>query len=79
MRSYLVRRLLAIVPTLLAVSVVIFLLLHSAPGGSMAVYANNPNVDPADLRETLERQGVRPTSRASRRAWACTTPIPFST
>ena len=49
MRSYLVRRLLAIVPTLLAVSVVIFLLLHSAPGGPMAVYANNPNVDPADL------------------------------
>ena len=66
MRSYLVRRLLAIVPTLLAVSVVIFLLLHSAPGGPMAVYANNPNVDPADLR-------------ASRTAWACTTPTPSST
>jgi peptide/nickel transport system permease protein len=49
MRSYLVRRLLAIVPTLLAVSLVIFILLHSAPGGPMAVYANNPNVDPADL------------------------------
>ena len=49
MRSYLVRRLLAIVPTLLAVSIVIFLLLHSAPGGPMTVYANNPNVDPADL------------------------------
>ena len=58
MRSYLVRRLLAIVPTLLAVSVVIFLLLHSAPGGPMAVYANNPNVDPADLRRLEESLGL---------------------
>jgi peptide/nickel transport system permease protein len=54
MRGYLVRRLLAIVPTLLAVSVVIFLLLHAAPGGPMAVYANNPSVDPDDIQR-LER------------------------
>jgi peptide/nickel transport system permease protein len=58
MRSYLVRRLLAIVPTLLAVSVVIFLLLHSAPGGPMAVYANNPNVDPADLARLEKSLGL---------------------
>ena len=59
MPSYLIRRLLAIVPTLLAVSVVIFLLLHSAPGGPMAVYANNPNVDPADLARLEASLGLR--------------------
>lgn len=54
MRTFLARRLLAVVPTLLAVSMVMFLLLHAAPGGPMAVYANNPNVDPEDLKR-LER------------------------
>jgi peptide/nickel transport system permease protein len=53
-RTFLARRLLAVVPTLLAVSMVMFLLLHAAPGGPMAVYANNPNVDPEDLKR-LER------------------------
>src|SRR3989304_1129070 len=50
MRSYLVRRLLAIVPTLLAVSVAIFLLLHAAPGGPMAGYATNPTANPEALK-----------------------------
>ena len=54
MRTFLARRLLAAIPTLGAVSIAIFLLLHSAPGGPMAVYANNPNVDPEDLKK-LER------------------------
>jgi len=53
-RTFLARRLLAAIPTLGAVSIAIFLLLHSAPGGPMAVYANNPNVDPEDLKK-LER------------------------
>jgi peptide/nickel transport system permease protein len=55
---FLVRRLAAIIPTLLAVSVVIFLLLHAAPGGPMAVYANNPNADPEDLRRLEESLGL---------------------
>jgi peptide/nickel transport system permease protein len=58
MRTYLVRRLLVTIPTLLAVSMVIFLLLHAAPGGPMAVYANNPNADPEDLRRLEERLGL---------------------
>ena len=58
MRSYLARRLLATVPTLLAVSMVIFLLLHSAPGGPMAVYANNPSADPEELRRLEQRLGL---------------------
>lgn len=58
MRKFLARRLLAVVPTLLAVSIVMFLLLHAAPGGPMAVYANNPNVDPADLERLAQSLGL---------------------
>jgi peptide/nickel transport system permease protein len=58
MRTFLVRRLLAAIPTLGAVSIAIFLLLHSAPGGPMAVYANNPNVDPEDLKKLEQSLGL---------------------
>ena len=58
MRTFLARRLLAAIPTLGAVSVAIFLLLHSAPGGPMAVYANNPNVDPEDLKRLEQSLGL---------------------
>src|SRR5262245_28511977 len=69
MRSYLIRRLAAIVPTLLAVSVVIFALLHSAPGGPMAVYANNPNVDPADLARLEQSLGLHDPLPLQYRKW----------
>jgi peptide/nickel transport system permease protein len=58
MRTFLARRLLAAIPTLGAVSIAIFLLLHSAPGGPMAVYANNPNVDPEDLKRLEQSLGL---------------------
>ena len=58
MRTFLARRLLAAVPTLLAVSLVVFLLLHAAPGGPMAVYLNSPHADPEDLRRLEERLGL---------------------
>src|SRR5687768_14362238 len=58
MRTFLARRLLAAIPTLGAVSIAIFLLLHSAPGGPMAVYANNPNVDPEDLKKLEQSLGL---------------------
>jgi peptide/nickel transport system permease protein len=58
MRTFLIRRLLAAIPTLGAVSMIIFLLLHAAPGGPMAVYANNPNVDPEDLKRLEQSLGL---------------------
>jgi peptide/nickel transport system permease protein len=58
MRTFLARRLLAAIPTLGAVSIAIFVLLHSAPGGPMAVYANNPNVDPEDLKRLEQSLGL---------------------
>jgi peptide/nickel transport system permease protein len=58
MGRFLVRRLLQAVPTLLAVSVVIFAIIHLAPGGPMAIYATNPNVDQAELERIEERLGL---------------------
>jgi peptide/nickel transport system permease protein len=58
MGSYALRRLLQAVPTLLAVSLVLFSILHLAPGGPMAVYASAPNVDQAALEAIEERLGL---------------------
>ena len=59
MTTYIVRRLGIAVPTLLAVSVILFSLLHLAPGGPMAIYASNPQADPAQLEEIERRLGLR--------------------
>ena len=43
------RRLLQAVPLLLLISVVVFVLLHAAPGGPVEIYLSNPNVRPEDI------------------------------
>jgi len=58
MSRYLVRRLLQAIPTLWAVSVVMFGIIHLAPGGPMAMYAMAPNVDQAELDRIQERLGL---------------------
>ncbi len=59
MSRYIVRRLLLAIPTLLAVSIILFGLLHLAPGGPMAIYASSPNADPQTLAEIEQRLGLR--------------------
>ena len=59
MGRFLIRRLLQAIPTLLAVSVVIFAVIHLAPGGPMAIYATNPNVDQAELERIEARLGLK--------------------
>ncbi len=54
MFRFVVRRSLQAVPLLLLVSVLVFALLHAAPGGPLAVYLSNPNVRPEDI-ERLRR------------------------
>lgn len=49
MYTFVLRRLLAALPLLLAVTLVGFALIHLAPGGPLAVYANNPNVNAEEL------------------------------
>jgi peptide/nickel transport system permease protein len=53
--SYLARRALVTIPLLLGVSIILFFVLHLAPGGPADVYADNPSVSPAAL-ENLKRE-----------------------
>ena len=53
--AYLTRRTLATIPLFLGVSVILFFVLHLAPGGPADVYADNPSVTPAAL-ENLKRE-----------------------
>jgi peptide/nickel transport system permease protein len=47
---YVIRRLLQAIPMLVGISFAAFVLLRLAPGGPMAVYAQNPNMTEADMR-----------------------------
>jgi peptide/nickel transport system permease protein len=59
MTRYFIRRLLQAIPTLWAVSIVMFGIIHLAPGGPMAIYALGPNVDQAELDRIEERLGLK--------------------
>ena len=50
MGRYAVRRLVQAIPMLVGISFAAFVLLRLAPGGPMAVYAQNPNMSEADMR-----------------------------
>ncbi len=55
MWAYLLRRVIGLIPLMLAISFVSFLIMQSVPGGPLAVYRNNPNVRAEDLAR-LEKQ-----------------------
>lgn len=59
MQRYITKRAIEAVPTLLAVSFVLFALLHVAPGGPTAIYASSPYVDRAELEAIETRLGLR--------------------
>lgn len=50
MGRYVGRRLLQAIPLLVGISFAAFVLMRLAPGGPMAVYAQNPNLSEADMR-----------------------------
>ena len=52
--NYLAKRLLTLIPTLLAISVVIFLILALAPGDPLSEFATNPNIT-AEVRENIRK------------------------
>jgi peptide/nickel transport system permease protein len=54
MLAYVLGRLLRAVPLLLGLSILVFALIHAAPGGPLTVYLSNPNVRPEDIAR-LER------------------------
>jgi peptide/nickel transport system permease protein len=54
MMTYAVRRALQAIPLLIGISFAAFVLLRLAPGGPMAVYAQNPSMTEGDMRR-IER------------------------
>ena len=58
MARFLGRRLLQAVPLLLVISLLVFLLIHAAPGGPLAIYLSNPNVRPQDIERLRRALGL---------------------
>ena len=52
------RRLAQALPLLLIISVLVFALLHAAPGGPLAIYLENPNVRPEDIERLRRSLGL---------------------
>jgi peptide/nickel transport system permease protein len=46
------------VPLLLLISLLVFLLIHAAPGGPLAIYLSNPNVRPQDIERLRRALGL---------------------
>jgi peptide/nickel transport system permease protein len=58
MRTYVLRRLLQVVPLLLGISALTFLLLHLAPGDFLATVADNPQVSTESLEQMRRNFGL---------------------
>jgi len=54
----LLRRVAQSIPLLLIVSVLVFALLHAAPGGPLAIYLENPGVRPEDIERLRKALGL---------------------
>ena len=52
------RRLAQAVPLLLIVSILVFALIHAAPGGPLSLYLDNPNVRPEDIERLKRAMGL---------------------
>src|SRR5262245_49741940 len=52
------RRALQALPLLLLISLLVFLLIHAAPGGPLAIYLSNPNVRPEDIERLRHALGL---------------------
>ncbi len=58
MARFVARRCLQAVPLLVIVSALVFLLIHAAPGGPLAIYLANPNVRPEDIERLRRALGL---------------------
>jgi peptide/nickel transport system permease protein len=55
---FLARRALQSLPLLVFISALVFLLIHAAPGGPLAIYLSNPNVRPEDIERLRRALGL---------------------
>ena len=69
MSSFAVRRALQVVPLLLIVSLLVFALIHAAPGGPLSLYLDNPNVRPQDIERLRRQMGLDQPLPAQYLAW----------
>jgi peptide/nickel transport system permease protein len=58
MGAFIGRRVAQALPLLLIVSVLVFALIHAAPGGPLALYLDNPNVRPQDIERLRKAMGL---------------------
>ena len=58
MLRFIARRAAQSVPLLLVVSLLVFALIHAAPGGPLALYLDNPNVRPQDIERLRHSMGL---------------------
>jgi len=63
------RRAAQAVPLLLVVSLLVFVLIHAAPGGPLALYLDNPNVRPQDIERLRRAMGLDRSLAAQYVAW----------
>lgn len=58
MIRFIVRRIAQSIPLLLLISLLIFALIHAAPGGPLSTYLENPNVRPEDIERLRRAMGL---------------------
>ena len=58
MIRFVVRRVAQSVPLLLVISLLVFALIHAAPGGPLSTYLENPNVRPEDIERLKAAMGL---------------------
>lgn len=56
--GFIVRRILGAIPLLFGISLILFAIVHFAPGGPLDVYADNPSVSPEALEQMAKRFGL---------------------
>ena len=56
--TFIIRRVLGAIPLLFGISVILFAIVHLAPGGPLDIYADNPSVSPEALQQIAERYGL---------------------
>ncbi len=58
MFTYVVRRTLQAIPLLILISVILFIILHEAPGGGLGPYLQNPHITAADIARLKHNLGL---------------------
>ncbi len=69
MTRLIVRRCAQSVPLLFVISLLVFALIHAAPGGPLSTYLENPNVRPEDIARLRQAMGLDRSLSAQYVAW----------